>query len=104
MSSLSQEAIGPNPLLLKFAVSSTALSAVASSSAQSAVSGEEDLHGSSCVNLKFWILDVRTDSGFVSEYCSQSAGCFSGQLCSAVGEQELQHCLPFKQVHVPRGP
>lgn len=51
VSSLSQEAIGPNPLFLKFAVSSTALSAVKSSSAQSAVSGEIDLHGSSCVNL-----------------------------------------------------
>lgn len=40
VSSLSQEAIGPNPLFLKFAMSSTALSSVESSSAQSAVLGE----------------------------------------------------------------
>lgn len=50
VSSLSQEAIGPNPLFLKFAMSSTALSSVESSSAQSSVLGEVDLHGSSLLS------------------------------------------------------
>lgn len=61
-------------------------------------------------DLKFWILDVKTDSGFVSEYCSRSVcwirlillvSQFLWAAMRAVGEQELQHCLPFKQVHVP---
>lgn len=85
-------------LFLKTALSSTALSAAGvSSSAQSGELGEVVRpHGSSCVNLifsfgswLFWFSDARrTVGGFVSEHCSQfaAAGCFSGQLCSAVGD------------------